>query len=402
MRHIIFFDGESYAHLLPLTYTRPVADLRVGILTIREKWMRYLGGQNAAHCSFLTAPHLAEKFPLQVDTDNLLIPGNLLPTPKLVRILQNLRINEVLLSGGEFLGGRLDAHAMSRLMSDEDFEGLSTIELPEHVAFSMIERPWHIFKLNGVELEADFALLTEGRTSAPLSLTNRIFAGERIFVEEGAIVECAVLNAQPGPIYVAAGAEIMEGAMIRGGLALCAGSQIKMGTRIYGPTTIGPGSKVGGEITNSVIWGNSNKGHDGYLGNSVLGEWCNLGADTNNSNLKNNYDEVRVWSHATERFERTGEQFVGLIMGDHSKCGINTMFNTGTVVGVSANIYGHGYPRQFIPSFSWGGMTGFQTYLFEKAAATADRVMMRRNLPLDDVERRLLQAVYEKTASQRV
>jgi len=224
---------------------------------------------------------------------------------------------------------------------------------------------------------------------------------EHIFVEEGAKVECAILNASTGPIYIGKDAEIMEGAIVRGPLALCEHAALKMGAKIYGPTTIGPHSKVGGEVNNSVIIGYSNKGHDGFLGNSVLGEWCNIGADSNNSNLKNNYAEVKLWNYPQERFVNTGLTFCGLIMGDHSKCGINTMFNTGTVVGVNANIFGSGFPRNFVASFSWGGAAGFTTYKTADAFEVAARVFDRRGMVFNETEQEILQHVFEITAKYR-
>ena len=244
----------------------------------------------------------------------------------------------------------------------------------------------------------DYELLTKGRKSTELSSTNTII-GDRVFAEEGVEVEAAILNSKNGPIYLAKGSSIMEGSMVRGGLSLGEYSQLKLGTKIYGAVTIGPHSKVGGEVNNSVIQGYSNKGHDGFLGNSVIGEWCNLGADTNNSNLKNNYDEVKLWSYAKKGFERTGLQFCGLIMGDHSKCGINTMFNTGTVIGVSSNIFGSGFPRNFVPSFSWGGASGFVEYKLDKALKTAEIVFGRRSVELDATERQILTHIYEQTRS---
>jgi UDP-N-acetylglucosamine diphosphorylase/glucosamine-1-phosphate N-acetyltransferase len=261
--------------------------------------------------------------------------------------------------------------------------------------------PWDIFRLNGLAIESDFDLITKGRKSQPISNTNKVLNAERVFVEEGAVVECAVLNAQTGPIYIGVNAEVMEGSLIRGPFALCEGATLKLGAKIYGPTTIGPYSKAGGEINNSVIFGNSNKAHDGFLGNSVIGEWCNLGADSNTSNLKNNYTNVKLWNYIKQGFVDTGLQFCGLIMGDHSKCGINTMFNTGTVVGVSANIFGDGFPRNFIPSFSWGGAQGFTLYKTEKAFETAQKVLARRGQELNKVEVDILTHVFKLTAGYR-
>ena len=279
---------------------------------------------------------------------------------------------------------------------------LSSFRRVEYDAMPVqIRNTWDIFSLNGIALEADFELVTRGRTSAPISDTNRLIAPERIFVEEGARVEYSILNATEGPIYIGRNAEIMEGNMIRGGFALCDHGVVKMGAKIYGPTTVGPYGKVCGEISNTVIFGYSSKGHDGYLGNSVLGEWCNIGADSNNSNLKNNYAKVRIWNYETEGFEPTGLQFCGLMMGDHSKTAINTMFNTGTVIGVSCNIYTPGFPRNFVPSFSWGGATGFRAYLPEKSFEAAGVMMARRGVAFTEEDARILKQVYEDTGKYR-
>jgi UDP-N-acetylglucosamine diphosphorylase/glucosamine-1-phosphate N-acetyltransferase len=270
-----------------------------------------------------------------------------------------------------------------------------------NASFSQIKNTWDLFTLNEQELRIDFDLITHGRTSQPISSSNQVMGAHNIFLEEGASVECSILNATKAPIYIGKNAEIMEGCMIRDGLALCESATLKMGAKIYGATTIGPHSKAGGEINNSILIGHSNKGHDGFLGNSVLGEWCNIGADTNTSNLKNDYSNVKLWNYVTARFAPTGLQFCGLIMGDHSKCGINTMFNTGTVVGVYANVFGEGYPRNFIPSFSWGGNSGLITYKIDKALNTAERVLDRRGLTFNEDDKKIVEYLYEHTATYR-
>ncbi|HOK51712.1 MAG TPA: GlmU family protein [Bacteroidales bacterium] len=393
MKHFILFD-DRWSDLLPLTFTRPVADLRVGILTIREKWERYL--QSSA--SFFTEPYLREKFPAIIGEDNYFINGSVLPDESLVNAMLALSEGEYLVKANTILAARLGETAAANFSND--------IAHAEHIiTYSaevlQIRYTYDIFMLNGKALERDFKMLTQGRTSVPLSSSNGIIGGENIFVEEGARVEYAIINASTGPVYIGRGAEIMEGCMIRGPLALCDHAQLKMGAKIYGPTTIGPNCRVGGEVQNVVIWGNSNKAHDGFLGNAVLGEWCNIGADSNNSNLKNNYSEVKLWNYTAEKFLPTGLQFCGLIMGDHSKCGINTMFNTGTVVGVSANIFGAGYPRNFIPSFSWGGYQGLSVYPLQKAFETAEKVMLRRNQQFTEVDKRILQHIYMITEKYR-
>ncbi len=392
---LILFD-DNRENLKPLTFTRPVAELRIGILTIREKWERMLNMK----ASYYTAPYLAAKYPPNFETLNILVNGSVLPTQALCDyILQALPDNTLLVKGDTPIVLKTTQSTAKAFLTGEK-------KVPTVLEFDSdcveIEYPWDLFKKNGAALAADFALLTEGRTSQPLSATNKVIGdASQVFLEEGAWVECAMLNTENGPIYIGKNASVMEGSIIRGGFALCESSTTKMGAKVYGPTTIGPHSKIGGEVNNSVILGYTNKGHDGFLGNSVLGEWCNLGADTNNSNLKNNYGEVRVWNYESKTFYRTGLQFCGLIMGDHSKAGINTMFNTGTVVGVSSNVFGGDFPRTFIPSFSWGSSKRFETYQMDKAMATADRVMDRRNKKLDAVEEAILRHIFEETKENR-
>lgn len=388
--NLILFDGELRKHLLPFTYTRPLAEIRIGILTIREKWEKHL----ETKASFYTPNYLAKKFPLKIEDENLLVNGALCPDLRLFGKIIELKAGQGLFKEDVLLAAKLNGE------DTVDFDSRVKENIQYEQEINFIDRPWKIFKLNGAELKRDFKLLTAGRTSASLSNTNTII-GDEIFVEDGVEAEGAIINAATGPVYLAKNSTILEGVAIRNGLALGEHSTLKMGAKIYGATTVGPHCKVGGEVQNSVIFGYSNKGHDGYLGNSVLGEWCNIGADTNNSNLKNNYDQVRLWSYVKGGFDPTGEQFCGLMMGDHSKCGINTMFNTGTVIGVSSNIYGSGFPRNFVPSYSWGGAAGFQDYNFKKAMDTAARVMQRRSIDLDDTERDILQHIFDETAVYR-
>lgn len=387
--NIVLFDDSNRDNLLPLSFTRPVSLLRVGILTIKEKWERRLEGEY----SFLTPKYLSKKFPEKFTFDDILINGAVCPNQELVRRIGLLSEGKALKKGNTLIAVRLKGEVFDEkklLENAHEFPGDITI----------IQRPYHIFLSNSDELEKDFDLITSGRESAPISSTNTIL-GDRIFAEHGAKAECATFNTTSGAIYLGKDSTVMEGSVIRGGLAMCESSTLKLSTKVYGATTVGPHSKVGGEVNNSVITGYSNKGHDGFLGNSVLGEWCNIGADTNNSNLKNNYDEVKIWNYTTGRFERTGQQFCGLIMGDHSKSGINTMFNTGTVVGVSANIFGGGFPRVFVPSFSWGGASGFTEYKLQKALDTGERMMSRRGIELDEIERDIMQHIFDKTADYR-
>ena len=386
--NIILNDTETRDHLLPFTFTRPVSDMRIGILTIREKWEKRLRGSY----SWCTTDYLSKKFPQVHADENLVINASVCPTPRLVEQVAELKPGQSLENKGLTIAQKIQGEFQSW---ERD---LDVIEINQDVHH--IDRPWKIFALNGAELELDFELLTAGRTSAELSTTNTVL-GDRIFVEEGVEAECAVFNTKTGPVYLGRDSVVMEGSAIRGGLALCEHSQLKLGTKIYGATTIGPWSKVGGEVNNSVIFGYSNKGHDGFLGNSVMGEWCNIGADSNNSNLKNNYADIRLWSYVKQGFEKTGLQFCGLMMADHSKCGINTMFNTGTVVGVMCNIYGSGFPRTFIPSYSWGGASGYSLYKFEKALETAKLVMARRDKNLDETEESILNHIYNLTSEFR-
>ena len=400
--NLIFFDNNHRQHLLPFTFTRPMADLRCGILTIREKWMK-LFGETFSSC--LTPEYLQQKFPLKTSATNILIAGNLLPTRDLVEAIVSLKENEALIKSGELLAANLGESAVMEFTQTKfsfiEGLGLRLKEVEFKSKFQMITRAFQIFKWNDEQIKFDFEILTKGRKSATISTSNKIIAPENIFLEEGAIVECSILNASNSKMYFAKDSEVMEGSMIRGSFALGEHSVLKMGAKIYGATTIGQHSKVGGEVNNSVIFGFSNKAHDGFMGNSVIGEWCNWGADSNNSNLKNNYEEVKLWSYVKQSFEKTGSQFCGLMMGDHSKCGINTMFNTGTVVGVSANIFGAGFPRNFIADFSWGGAQGVMTYQLQKAIQTAKLVYERRGLVFDEVEQNIFAHIFDITKSSR-
>ena len=391
MNYILFDDNR--AALLPLSFTRPVSEMRIGTLTIREKWERHL----SIKVSWSTEDYLSKKFPAEfaIDEDNVWINGSVCPNSKLVEEIAKLAPGQELVAGETLIARNTgDEKVLDNKKSDhEKFES--------HAKAFQLCNLWDIFSKNGEQLAADFELLTKGRNSHALSKTNHVLGLENIFVEEGAKVEFAILNATDGPIYIGKDAEIMEGSMIRGPFSLGEHSVLKLGAKIYGPTTIGPHSKVGGEVNNSVIFGYSNKAHDGFLGNSVLGEWCNIGADSNNSNLKNNYAEVKLWDYEKGRFIGTGLTFCGLIMGDHSKCGINTMFNTGTVVGVSANIFGAGFPRNFVADFSWGGAAGFTVYKLKEAFETAERVYQRRGMAFDENEKEILTRVFELTEKFR-
>jgi len=386
----ILFDGPVRNALLPFTYTRPVADIRIGILTIREKWEKRLGQTTTT----LTEEYLEKKFPMVEMDANIMLNASFIPNDSLITQVKNLKKNEAIFKEDEIV-----AFFTSDTQNSVNFDNYHIISLNEDIL--QIKNTWDIFSLNDKAIASDFELLTHGRKSEPIPSTVNCISKENIFMEEGVDISFATLNASTGPIYIGKDAIIMEGSLVRGPFALCHDSILKMGAKIYGATTIGPLSKVGGEINNSVFFGYSSKAHEGYLGNSVIGEWCNLGADTNNSNLKNNYAEVKLWSYETERFAKTGRQFCGLMMGDHSKCGINTMFNTGTVIGVSANIFGGNFPRNFIPSFSWGGSAGFTTFKMDKVDEVAEIVMKRKHIDYDEVEKDILQNVFTLSEKYR-
>ncbi len=389
--NIILFDGIYHKNLLPLTYTRPVCELRIGILTIKEKWEQYI--ENPIQVK--TQDYLAKKFGSATEENSIGINGSILPSDDLMSSLLDLKNKQILTSKGKVI-----AINPLPLNSENIEEELSEYKMVETKAtFLQIENVWDLFKLNDEAIRSDIELIKSEKTFIEASSTNQIL-GEDIYIEEGAKVECAILNTTSGPIYIAKGAEVMEGSILRGPIAVCENGVVKMGAKIYGATTIGPYSKVGGEVNNCMIQGYSNKGHDGFLGNAVLGEWCNLGADTNNSNLKNNYQSVDIYNYQEEKYVDTELQFCGLIMGDHSKSAINTMFNTGTVVGVSANIYGADFPSKFIPSYSWGGRKPLE-YKFDKAMDTAKRVMDRRSIALTEDDLDILKHVYDESQKFR-
>ncbi len=386
----ILFDGNTRMGLLPLTYTKPVADIRIGILTIREKWENILNTTTTT----ITEEYLSEKFPMVELEENILINASFLPNDTLVEMIKGLKQDQAIFKNEEII-----AFFTSETQEEVSFDKYEILEFSEDII--QLKNTWDIFSFNGEAIEADFKLITTGRKSAPIPDTVHCINKDQIFLEEGVEIEIGVLNATKGPIYIGKHALVMEGSMIRGPFAMGIHSVVKMGSKIYGPTTLGPKCKVGGEVNNVVMSGYCSKGHEGYLGNAVIGEWCNLGADTNNSNLKNTYAEVKMWDFEKERFTKTGLQFCGLIMGDHSKSAINTMFNTGTVVGVSSNIYGSNFPRNFIPSFSWGGAAGFSTYQIEKAKTTANLVINRKNEDFTEQDQKILDHVYETTKKYR-
>lgn len=400
----ILFDDNSRGNLLPFTFTRPIADIRVGILTIREKWEHFLNTKT----STLTEPYLADKYVMVKEDFNTLINASIIPTTELVEKIKSLKPNQSLISGEILIAYQIsgDEISDSEMIAEDVVDELDSSVGEEIVHFDLpitkLYNTWDIFVYNDEQIKADFKFLTKGKKSQTLSKTNTLIGDEsQLFIESGAIIEGAILNVSNGPIYVGADSEIMEGSLIRGSFALGKCAQIKMGAKIYGGTTVGPYSKVGGELNNVVIFGYSNKAHEGFFGNSVIGEWCNIGADSNTSNLKNTYDNVRLWNYTSQTFINTNLQFCGTIMGDHSKCGINTMFNTGTVIGVCANIFGSGYQRNFIPSYSWGGTAGLATYSSNKAIDVARRVWERRGIEFTENDKKILDAVFQNTHQNR-
>jgi UDP-N-acetylglucosamine diphosphorylase/glucosamine-1-phosphate N-acetyltransferase len=388
MMNYVLFDDSGWSDLLPLTFTRPTCEIRIGILTIKEKW-EFLFKKDF---SYKTQDYLSVKFPFKIKEKypTLFINGRVCPDETLFREIKKLKMFQVLYLGNIPLAycGDTDSGEFHN-----NFTKIYSKSKP-----TIIQYPWDIFRMNENQLIFDYILLTEGRKSKPLSKSNTLVGKGKVFIENGASVECATINPLGGFVYIGKDATIMEGCHIRGSFSLGEHSEVKMGAKIYGPTTIGPHSKVGGEISNSVIFGYSNKGHDGFLGNSVLGEWCNLGADTNNSNLKNNYADVKAYNYTKRKMIDTGLQFCGLIMGDHSKTGINTMLNTGTIVGVNANIFGGGFPETHVPSFSWGGGDSFDTYELPKAFEVAEKVMQRRGITLTDTDKKILSDIFKNTA----
>jgi UDP-N-acetylglucosamine diphosphorylase/glucosamine-1-phosphate N-acetyltransferase len=395
--HLVLFDDATRHSLLPFTHTRPIADIRCGILTMRERWQRLL--EHTVSGS-LTEDYLSEAFTYTESVDHLLVAGGVIGTFLLTQAIALLKPGEVLTNNDEIIATRITGKLPAYTDIERATASYTRINFEGEV--QKIRRPWDIFSLNDQVLRADYAAITANRTSAPIPEGVIAINPSNIFIEPTArLLPGTIINASDGPVYIDNGAEVMEGCMLRGPVSLGKHAVLKMGARIYSGSTIGPNCVVGGEISNVVFFANSNKGHDGFLGNAVIGEWCNLGADTNCSNLKNNYDEVKVWDEHLQKSVKTGLTFCGLIMGDHSKCGINTMFNTGTITGVSCNIWGTGFPEKFIPSFTWGGIESSVTYDFNRAMETAERMMARRNRKLSEAERRVLQYVFENTSDIR-
>lgn len=384
----VLFDSKDRNNFLPLTYTRPMADMRMGMMTFRERWELILANKTSS----LTEEYLSKKYPLILESDNLFIHGGLVASQELVERFSKLSSNEGLTFNNELI-----AYRSSRVITDQTELQLSDIGIEVLV----LKQVWELFVHNTDVLTSDFKLVTKGRKSAAIPEHCTVINPDQFFIEEGARVSCSVFNASTGPIYIGKESEVMESSTIRGPFSLSEHSIVKMAAKIYGATSIGPYCKVGGEINNSIVFGYSNKGHDGFLGNSVIAEWCNIGADTNTSNLKNDYSITRLWNYDQGKFAHTGRQFCGLIMGDHSKSAINTMFNTATIVGVSSTVFGSGFLKNFIPSFSWGGEKNTTTYLLNKALDTAERVMERRAVELSDDDKEILEVVFQQSKAYR-
>ena len=388
MANIVLFDHpKTKQQLLPLTFTKPIAYLRCGIYTNHERWSK-----QSKSVKFLTETYLAANYPSPTEGEYIFVNAAFITSNELVDQILNLKLGECLTTPNNLIA----THCQLAEFKNGKYGNCTEIDSKQYIE---IANPWDIFAKNDAAIRLDFANLNPSKSQ---SLSNTMgVIGNNVYVEEGFEGNYSIINSETGPVYLGKDAKILEGAVIRGPFALNNNAVVKMSAKIYGATTVGPYSKVGGEINNSVINGYSNKGHDGFLGNAVIGDWCNLGADTNNSNLKNNYDEVKLWSYETQSFQKTGLQFCGLVLGDHSKCGINTMFNTGTVVGVSANIFGAGFPRNYIPSFTWGGTAGFSTYKIEKALQTMERVMSRRTVDLTDEYAQMMKTIFENTKKYR-
>lgn len=396
MNYILFDPPAAYSTFLPFTFSRPLSQIRLGALTLAEKWEKYL----LRPVSYLAAPHLQAKFPTTLAEENIWINATVIPRDDLARSVKRLKPDESIRQGDTLVAIHTGATPFDPAMLDNPSFITGAWDLKFKVA--ICQKITDIFTLAGAEIQADFHLLKKRKKTKPITDPHTIvYQPEQVFLEAGTTTKACVLNAEGGPIYLGKNVSVQEGAVLQGPVSVGEGSVINVGAKIRPNTVIGPYCKVGGEISNSVFFGYSNKAHDGFLGNSVIGEWCNLGADTNNSNLKNNYGEVKIWNYNTQNYQPTGLQFCGLLMGDHSKAGINTMFNTGTVVGFGANIFGGNFPPKHIPSFGWGGADGFETYDLEQALLTAERVMQRRQIAFSNEDKAIFEHIFQETASER-
>jgi len=382
---VVFSDAQYWEDFLPLTFTRPVAEMRCGILTFSERWQKIL---DSTEISWFTEMYLQGKFREPEKKESLFLVPNFLPTETVIQQIKELKQGEALVYEDELVAAKINMDGFSL----HQIEKMTDIK--EDLIF--FKKPTDLFTFNKEAIDFDFELLTKGKVSQELSATNGFLGSEEdLFIEEGAEIEFSTLNTKTGKIYIGKNAEVMEGCNLRGPIALCEGSKFNLGAKIYGATTVGPHSKVGGEVSNIIIFGYSNKGHDGFVGNSVIGEWCNMGADTNSSNLKNNYGNVKLWSYRTKEFQDTGLQFAGVIMGDHSKTAINTQLNTGTVIGVASNIFKEGFPPNLIENFSWGGFKDDERFKLDKAYEVAEKVMARRKVAFTDEDKAIFKHVFE-------
>lgn len=390
MTQFIFFDDPKIRQqLLPFTYTRPIARIRCGIMTLAEKWQHYLNSD----VSYLTEDYLQKKFPTQYSQDNYYINGSLIPDKELVNTILKIPADTALISeNGELLALHSgNQYTRSEQLSKENRQFTYTGDIIQ------INQVWDIFQMNPTQIRADFEMITSSKSSKSIADPHTIcYNSDQIFIEDGAQIKAAVLNAETGPIYIGKNAQISEGALIQGPFALNEGSVVAQGAKIRPGTSVGPYCKVGGEINNAVFLGYSNKGHDGYLGNAVIGEWCNLGANTNNSNLKNDISPVKIHSYVTGQLENTEMTFCGLFMGDYSKAGINTMFNTGTVVGVGVNVFGAGFQAKHVPSFTWGGAAeGYEPYRIEKAVTVIQNTQQQKKMEFSSIDEAIFREVHQ-------
>ncbi len=392
---LILFDDESAISLYPLTLNKPVGELRCGIIKLRQKWELLL--QKSA--SYITRDYLSDKYPVEINEDNLIINASVLANKKLVRLIKDLNYNESLMYGDELIAARLSGEQIARLVENQSLDSFVGYELDENLV-RFIRKPWHLFQNNAQQINFDYHLLNRKRKSEPIP-ENCQSIGKDIFIEPGAKLNFVTLNATDGPIYIGRDAEIMEGSNIRGPFAICTNAMVKMGSKIYGGTTIGPTSTVGGELKNAIFQGYSNKGHDGYLGNAFIGEWCNIGAGTDASNLKNNYGAVKIWDYESQTFQQTDLQYCGLVMGDYTKVGIQTMFNTATIVGLGVNVFGGNFQPKFMPSFTWGNAASRATYELDKLLESAKIMMQRRGKELSEEDIKIIQSVFDMTQIYR-
>lgn len=382
---LVFSDAQYWEDFLPLTFTRPVAAMRCGILTFSERWQKILDNTEV---SYFTEMYLQDKFKSPEEKESLFLVPNFLPTETVIQQIKDLKQGEALVYEDELIAAKINMKGFSL----NQIEKMTDIK--EELVF--FKRPKDLFSYNHHAIDFDFELLTKGRTSQELSSTNGFLGDKKdLFIEEGAEIEFSTLNTKTGKIYIGRNAEVMEGCHLRGPITLGEDSKFNLGAKIYGATTIGPHCKVGGEVNNIIIFGYTSKGHEGFVGNSVIGEWCNFGADTNSSNLKNNYSHVKLWNYRTKSFEDTGLQFAGLIMGDHSKTAINTQLNTGTVIGVASNIFKPGFPPNLVENFSWGGLKDDERFKLDKVYEVAERAMARRKVALTEEDKAIMKHIFD-------